>query len=198
MANSCKYCLSEIPTMIAPCKCNGSIKYVHRDCINRWISIKNKNSCEICGTTYKTQTRTEINWTHVCIDFSLYIIPYFSGVVGIFANILSRDIERLAICQMISSYLPLYSTIQIIVALNTIFGAAILCYISLGILKFKKECVLIPKELPEHYISPATSTSCMLVVNISFVIGTIFWGVILYRGYKSSLLKNTRTIREIA
>jgi multisubunit Na+/H+ antiporter MnhG subunit len=99
---------------------------------------------------------------------------------------------------MISNYLPIHNAIQILVAMNTIFGASILFYISIGILRFKKECILIPKEIPEFYISPVNSTSCRIIVSISFAIGTIFWVLILYTGYKSSLRKNTRTIREIA
>jgi hypothetical protein len=36
-----------------PCKCSGSIRYVHQDCLLKWLKVKNKFSgtcrCELCG-----------------------------------------------------------------------------------------------------------------------------------------------------
>lgn len=197
MTNSCKYCLSENGTMISPCKCDGTLKYTHKECIEKWISIKNNSTCEICKTNYKTRTIAKIDFHNLCIDFTLYILPYFCGIFGVFTQVLGKDIERLAICQLISKHLPDDDIFQIIVSINTIFGASLLFYFSLGILRFQKECIIIPKKVPEFYISPETSTSCLIIVNISFAVGTIFWLLIFCAGYKSSLRKNTRTIREI-
>lgn len=55
----CRICFeSDIENnLIVPCKCEGSIKYVHRKCIEQWIiSIKvpiDKAKCEICKTKFK-------------------------------------------------------------------------------------------------------------------------------------------------
>lgn len=45
-------------SLISPCLCSGSIKYVHRDCLNSWRHIHptfhdNFNRCPTCFTTYK-------------------------------------------------------------------------------------------------------------------------------------------------
>mmetsp|Transcript_4925 Transcript_4925/g.7419 ORF Transcript_4925/g.7419 Transcript_4925/m.7419 type:complete len:187 (+) Transcript_4925:57-617(+) len=66
--SECRLCLSEGGEMIAPCKCTGSIKYVHYKCLQRWLQEKNRqrfrqvlsnsNSkgtglfCEICKFEY--------------------------------------------------------------------------------------------------------------------------------------------------
>ena len=40
--------------MIAPCKCDGSVKYVHIYCLERWRRLKiNPSRCEICNQKYK-------------------------------------------------------------------------------------------------------------------------------------------------
>ena len=58
----CRICLeseSEAPEgnpLIIPCKCEGSIKYVHKLCIKKWIAINkidiSNAHCEICGTKF--------------------------------------------------------------------------------------------------------------------------------------------------
>ena len=52
----CRYCYMDNfqNSMIAPCKCDGSVKYVHIYCLERWRRLKNNPSrCEICNKKYK-------------------------------------------------------------------------------------------------------------------------------------------------
>ncbi|KFK42617.1 ring fyve phd zinc finger-containing protein [Arabis alpina] len=37
----------------APCSCSGTIKFAHRDCIQRWCDEKGNTNCEICLQDYK-------------------------------------------------------------------------------------------------------------------------------------------------
>ncbi|XP_010481116.1 PREDICTED: uncharacterized protein LOC104759950 isoform X1 [Camelina sativa] len=37
----------------APCSCSGTIKFAHRDCIQRWCDEKGNTICEICLQEYK-------------------------------------------------------------------------------------------------------------------------------------------------
>mmetsp|Transcript_111029 Transcript_111029/g.358150 ORF Transcript_111029/g.358150 Transcript_111029/m.358150 type:complete len:273 (-) Transcript_111029:299-1117(-) len=43
--------------MLCPCRCSGSIKYVHIDCLNRWRAAKlnplNELRCEICHADFR-------------------------------------------------------------------------------------------------------------------------------------------------
>lgn len=39
--------------LFAPCLCNGSILYVHQDCLEEWLSHSGKDFCELCKIKYK-------------------------------------------------------------------------------------------------------------------------------------------------
>ncbi|KAL9347953.1 hypothetical protein Peur_059319 [Populus x canadensis] len=37
----------------APCACSGTVKFAHRDCIQRWCNEKGNTTCEICLQNYE-------------------------------------------------------------------------------------------------------------------------------------------------
>ncbi|KAK0712019.1 hypothetical protein B0H67DRAFT_493480 [Lasiosphaeris hirsuta] len=54
--DTCRICrgegTSEEP-LFYPCKCSGSIKYVHQDCLMEWLSHSQKKHCELCKTPFR-------------------------------------------------------------------------------------------------------------------------------------------------
>lgn len=49
--NICRVCRSGASPgqeLLYPCKCSGSIKYVHEDCLNEWLKHSGKEECELC------------------------------------------------------------------------------------------------------------------------------------------------------
>ncbi|KAI8320261.1 hypothetical protein GQ54DRAFT_247879, partial [Martensiomyces pterosporus] len=51
----CRVCrgeATESEPLFHPCKCSGSIKYVHQDCLEEWLAHSNKKYCELCGHEY--------------------------------------------------------------------------------------------------------------------------------------------------
>ncbi|CAI9785578.1 unnamed protein product [Fraxinus pennsylvanica] len=48
----CRICHEEefesCKSMEAPCACSGTVKFAHRDCIQRWCNEKGNTICEIC------------------------------------------------------------------------------------------------------------------------------------------------------
>lgn len=40
-------------TLEAPCACSGTLKFAHRDCIQRWCNEKGDTTCEICLQKYE-------------------------------------------------------------------------------------------------------------------------------------------------
>ncbi|CBI36940.3 uncharacterized protein LOC100260678 isoform X1 [Vitis vinifera] len=40
-------------TLEAPCACSGTVKFAHRDCIQRWCNEKGNTTCEICLQEYE-------------------------------------------------------------------------------------------------------------------------------------------------
>ncbi|KAI0128265.1 E3 ubiquitin-protein ligase MARCH6 [Xylariales sp. AK1849] len=55
-ADTCRICRGEgTPSepLFYPCKCSGSIKYVHQDCLMEWLSHSQKKHCELCKTPFR-------------------------------------------------------------------------------------------------------------------------------------------------
>ncbi|KAL1543970.1 hypothetical protein AAHA92_20879 [Salvia divinorum] len=48
----CRICHEEefesCQTLETPCACSGSVKFAHRDCVQRWCDEKGNTTCEIC------------------------------------------------------------------------------------------------------------------------------------------------------
>jgi E3 ubiquitin-protein ligase MARCH6 len=52
----CRICRSEggaDEPLFYPCKCSGSIKFVHQDCLMEWLSHTQKKYCELCKTPFR-------------------------------------------------------------------------------------------------------------------------------------------------
>lgn len=55
-ADTCRICRgdgSPEEPLFYPCKCSGSIKYVHQDCLMEWLSHSQKKHCELCKTPFR-------------------------------------------------------------------------------------------------------------------------------------------------
>ena len=52
---TCRICLedSESGKLLDICECSGSCQYVHQKCLEQWIDVSRKKSCEICHAVYK-------------------------------------------------------------------------------------------------------------------------------------------------
>lgn len=55
-AGICRICLDTEGQMFSPCKCCGSMKYVHRECLKQWRGINRMRPtyarCDMCRTPY--------------------------------------------------------------------------------------------------------------------------------------------------
>lgn len=59
---TCRICRGEATDsqpLFFPCKCRGSIKYIHQDCLEEWLKHSNKKdtSCDICHQQYTFTTQ---------------------------------------------------------------------------------------------------------------------------------------------
>lgn len=53
----CRICHAEddLDNLLAPCKCSGTLKYVHQFCLEEWKKLSpkfNKKRCEICKVLF--------------------------------------------------------------------------------------------------------------------------------------------------
>lgn len=44
----CWICYDSGGDLVAPCKCTGSIRYVHRECIETWLQQSHTTHCPNC------------------------------------------------------------------------------------------------------------------------------------------------------
>lgn len=55
-SNLCRICRGEATEqepLYHPCKCSGSIMYVHQECLMEWLSHSQKKHCELCKTSFR-------------------------------------------------------------------------------------------------------------------------------------------------
>jgi hypothetical protein len=64
-----------------PCKCKGSIKYVHQDCLQEWLTQRARTYCELC---------------HHPFQFSVYVCTFFP-----MPSARSRDPPADALCDYV-------------------------------------------------------------------------------------------------
>lgn len=54
--DTCRICRGESSKeepLFYPCKCSGSIKFVHQSCLMEWLSHSQKKHCELCKTPFR-------------------------------------------------------------------------------------------------------------------------------------------------
>ncbi|KAL9104619.1 MAG: hypothetical protein Q9163_000484 [Psora crenata] len=55
-AETCRICRGEgspREPLFYPCRCSGSIKFVHQNCLMEWLTHSNKKHCELCKTPFR-------------------------------------------------------------------------------------------------------------------------------------------------
>ncbi|KAH9589911.1 E3 ubiquitin-protein ligase march6 [Schistosoma haematobium] len=97
----CRVCRCEgtaSKPLFHPCLCIGSIKYIHQDCLIRWLEYSKRNTCELCNhrfaftRIYASDTprflpltvlavglanslrRFVLNWIHLSIVFTAWLV----------------------------------------------------------------------------------------------------------------------------
>jgi len=53
--DTCRICYIQAEKnnpLVAPCVCKGSVQYIHKQCLYRWVRISTRNDCELCKTPF--------------------------------------------------------------------------------------------------------------------------------------------------
>uniref|UniRef100_A0ABD2WPE8 RING-CH-type domain-containing protein n=1 Tax=Trichogramma kaykai TaxID=54128 RepID=A0ABD2WPE8_9HYME len=48
--------------LISPCRCKGSLAYVHLSCLERWLNQSSRNYCELCNFRYNAHQTQRYTW----------------------------------------------------------------------------------------------------------------------------------------
>uniref|UniRef100_A0A0K0FLZ2 RING-CH-type domain-containing protein n=1 Tax=Strongyloides venezuelensis TaxID=75913 RepID=A0A0K0FLZ2_STRVS len=81
----CRICHSETGILISPCICQGSMGFIHDNCLTEWIKTSGKRICELCGTKY--EAKKEIVW-----NVMAWSKPYIGGIEYFKVILLSQNI----------------------------------------------------------------------------------------------------------
>ena len=78
----CRICYEEdqsTSVLMFPCKCNGTIKWVHEKCIKEWIKISKKNYCPQCKYQYKIENVCNYpRLSFLCKDRNIRFLSLFT------------------------------------------------------------------------------------------------------------------------
>ncbi|TMS33441.1 hypothetical protein L596_001181 [Steinernema carpocapsae] len=75
----CKYCFSDedVGRWLTPCKCSGSIRYVHSVCFDHWLKVapfQQQSQCSTCKHIYKKhwELKSPQDWCLPHVDLSVW------------------------------------------------------------------------------------------------------------------------------
>ena len=136
----CRICLEyDHPSnMIYPCKCSGSSKYVHRDCLNQWIALSQnidaKKRCFECNYEYSIleNTYTPSFFSKFCkfLSLNLFLFLFFNFcIILLFSQLLLLD-NNYTLVKLITNDLSKYNIIYYNLIWSDIFYALILILIA--------------------------------------------------------------------
>ena len=139
MCSICREQENSADKLISPCKCSGTIKYVHYKCIALWITTKSTNKCLICHSVYnnieirqKNRTIFEFIQSSTLITRLDAIYVILSFVILFFISISSfirfHTLSVHGFGQTFTAKLNFYASIVVL------FMALILCFVSINIL----------------------------------------------------------------
>lgn len=91
----CRICLESGGTLISPCLCNGTSKYVHYECLEQWRNTTDneqaKIKCMECNAKYVivNKYKKEIMFIDIEKNFVLkhHILQFFLGLVVVFCSL---------------------------------------------------------------------------------------------------------------
>uniref|UniRef100_A0A6G3MG95 E3 ubiquitin-protein ligase MARCH2 (Trinotate prediction) n=1 Tax=Henneguya salminicola TaxID=69463 RepID=A0A6G3MG95_HENSL len=124
--------------MISPCKCKGSVGYVHESCLLRWMKTKYESKCEICGDKIKLHKQFKpINkWILPKMTFWDFIWPIIS-LLGLITSIITICFSFESNISMTARYLlmtmgccTLIASIVLLVIAIYINMTRIRCYVN--------------------------------------------------------------------
>jgi hypothetical protein len=89
MTKVCRICLEDDPKqgLIAPCKCKGTSKWVHRECLETWRQERLLASiqCSVCKFEYELDLSGEwsIDEQTTCQLFGIFVLVWLQLILGV-------------------------------------------------------------------------------------------------------------------
>lgn len=108
---TCRICY-EPDNLVCVCACGGSVKWVHLECMQRWIDVSHRQDCELCGRPFD----------HTALRKPIYVKHLFEWCL---AGMTLGTLQSLSIwfCFLFDTRLPLVNVAIIFTTIFTFFFA---------------------------------------------------------------------------
>ena len=198
----CRICLDEdkIKNLIAPCRCNGTSKYVHYDCIEKWrennINPDARKKCMECNSlyilvdSYKKETyiidTNKYFFTKGCLRQFIFIFISMSFIIPIdvvenYKTLhLLDDIYYTNITQFVLKNSVAYAFYYYILATSFVYVNLYLLFIALFIYNIKRKVKYLLYMFPVYLLFLFLSCGYIYLylatvynINYYFIIGVV-------------------------
>ncbi|XP_014261944.1 E3 ubiquitin-protein ligase MARCH8-like isoform X2 [Cimex lectularius] len=104
------YCGGGDEELMRPCKCSGSLAFVHPSCLDSWIENSGSPKCEICNANYPLTVNYKwwYIWNDIWVKFIVRQEPLFvflSAMVNIMSSVMFRPVFLVNQLQQVTSTL---------------------------------------------------------------------------------------------
>lgn len=84
---ACRFCFEDEGTLISPCACSGSQKYIHESCLLKWYEMKVENhECFVCKQHFIVEPLGR--WEHIPPHIEFFIAqPFLKSTISMLHNI---------------------------------------------------------------------------------------------------------------
>lgn len=80
-----------VELLVSPCECRGSLGLVHKFCMEKWLNMRNQDTCELCHFKFVTKKRFKpFNEVGYCFNFALLEFYYYHQFFMTDRKILTR------------------------------------------------------------------------------------------------------------
>ncbi|OMJ76010.1 hypothetical protein SteCoe_24725 [Stentor coeruleus] len=133
--NICRICFdieSDSHHLITPCKCSGSMKYVHEECLKIWLLSRDKDlstsECDICKTQFEMKINLALkctckNYWNECLGIIIFpiLITLMSSILVVILLFLVQGIQNNKSSASEQAYLILLLIVCAIITILIIF-----------------------------------------------------------------------------
>ncbi|KAL3000723.1 hypothetical protein AAZX31_09G229000 [Glycine max] len=169
----CRYCQEEdlVSNMESPCNCNGSVKYVHRRCIDQWYNSKGRMIlCEICRKPYNPndypplpELHSDNDDTEIIILREEWTIPGTNTQIR--SPLVLADRATKGLIDSMNKDFSLRNPTG-----GVIFGMSLVIFIAVLLIKDAYEFAPPKEEKFAHFLYSAVMTISVLVYILSWVL----------------------------
>uniref|UniRef100_A0A5B7ASX9 Uncharacterized protein n=1 Tax=Davidia involucrata TaxID=16924 RepID=A0A5B7ASX9_DAVIN len=137
MVRECRICQEEDEEheMEAPCGCNGTLKFAHRKCIQRWCNKKGDITCEICNQVFSPNYTLppRSNPDVMAIDIRQTWDPHFLALAAAERQFLQSEYDEYAVAN--SGSIACFRSVAIILMLILLIRQALMVTRDFGMMQ---------------------------------------------------------------